>query len=721
MEIDKQKTNRVYKKKIRGIESYSSVIFKIIGFTLLLLALYFYFDTGDGNTINNISKLLSNKSNRVHDGSNLNLKFSWEIFNKLLACFIPGILVLCASIFFNKKNKTIFYYLSVTIIIFLTLAHATIFTKSWLPNYIFSYHNYYVVTGFILVPIAVFILNYLSLKRSEILTYTTIYFYVLLFELLIMRYSYTYTYVFCCIIIYSVIVYLISKKQEDTYNNIVNTIFAYGFLAIYILRQLVFNSNTAEFELFFGINPLYFLLFNGISLSFLFQDKKPIYKLFYLINLILFLYVNAFILNKYFTVTYNIIPIIGVIVINSLSIYLNKKASFLQGKIVSVEISTLLLVSLLFTLLFQEYSFEIFFGTLAVCLISYAKAGHNRILLWTSAFLTFLLILKLIYLIISLTLIITKLKSINEYFISYGFINIGIILLVIWMVKNSLKTTKFKVSNKWLNREKFLNFLNTFNFVSLFVFIIWISFSMLLYFVGDLYYSVRVFAIVASGLVLYFSKFKKTIYEKERVKFQYFTFFLFIILIYIGFYEFPYTFKYDINYQEIITTESLFHYAEFLLEIALGYKIFTSFINTKTEKNYFKDLIIVLTCLFGIITICKEFDFNTVLYNTISQHAFKQNEVLSILDNNKIIPYSIILLICLIIILLIGLIENNKFLRLFSIFVAFCVLLKVFYIEYFILTKNDKITIIIITGVAFLLISSIYGKIKQRRSKRSNI
>jgi hypothetical protein len=109
------------------------------------------------------------------------------------------------------------------------------------------------------------------------------------------------------------------------------------------------------------------------------------------------------------------------------------------------------------------------------------------------------------------------------------------------------------------------------------------------------------------------------------------------------------------------------------------------------------------------------------LYNTISQHNFDQNTVLNILDYNQILPYSIILLVSLLIILLIGLVENNKFLRLFSFFVAFCVLVKVFYIEYYILTKNDKITIIIITGVTFLVISSIYNRIKQKRSKRSAI
>ena len=719
MEIDKQKTKRVYKKKIRGLESYSSIIFKSIGIILLFLAFYYYFDLGKGNTITQVSEILTRKSNRVNN--RVNLKFTWEIFNNLLACFIPGLIGLLASIFYHKKNNSLFYKLSNAIIVFLTIAHATIFVNNWLPNYIFSYYNYYIVSGFILIPIAVFLINYLSLKRSSILTYTTLYFYVLLFELLIIRYSYTYTYVFCFIIIYSVILHLISKKQDDTYNNIINAIFAYGFLAIFLIRQLIYNSNTSSFWLFFSISIIYFLLFYFISLSILFQNKKPIYKAFYWINLAFFLFLNSIVLNKYFTITYNILPIIGVIGTNVFSIFLNKKYNYLKGKIASIEISTLLLLAILFTLLFQDYSFEIFFGTLAVCLIFYAIAGHNKFLIWLSGLFTFMLILKLIYLIILLSLIITRVKGIDEDFISKGFINSGIILLAIWIVKNNLKSTKFLVSNKWLNRDKFLKFLNTFNLISLFIFIIWISFSILFYFVGDLYYAVRVLVIVSSFLVLYIPKYHQDLYVNQKQKIEFLTYLFFVALTFIGFYEFPYTFKYDISYGGIISTETIFHYSEFILEIGLGYRILNSIKNTESENSYFKDLIIVITCLFGIITLCKEFDFITILYNTISQHNFDQNTVLNILDYNQILPYSIILLVSLLIILLIGLVENNKFLRLFSVFVAFCVLVKVFYIEYYILTKNDKITIIIITGVTFLLISSIYNRIKQKRSKRSAI
>jgi hypothetical protein len=47
------------------------------------------------------------------------------------------------------------------------------------------------------------------------------------------------------------------------------------------------------------------------------------------------------VLNKYYTISYNILPIIGVIGTNAFSIFLNKKYNYLKGKIASIEISTL--------------------------------------------------------------------------------------------------------------------------------------------------------------------------------------------------------------------------------------------------------------------------------------------------------------------------------------------------------------------------------------------
>ena len=202
--MEKEKSRRIRRKKIGGIENYSSIIFKIIGLALLSLAVYYYFDTGNGVSIENFSKFLKQNSSNVKFGKSY--KFSWEIFSKLIAFFIPAILVFLASTYFQLKNRLKFHFLSLFIIILLTFVHAAIFIDSWLLNYLLSYGNYYVVTGFIVIPTSCFLLNYWVSKKKSILTYTSIYFYLLLFELLIVRYSYTYTYIlFSFFLLYSYI------------------------------------------------------------------------------------------------------------------------------------------------------------------------------------------------------------------------------------------------------------------------------------------------------------------------------------------------------------------------------------------------------------------------------------------------------------------------------------------------------------------------------------
>ena len=75
MEIDKQKSKPAYKKKIRGIESYSSIIFKTVGISLLLLAVYYYFETDKSYSLEQLSKILTSKSNNVNNGNNLKCSF----------------------------------------------------------------------------------------------------------------------------------------------------------------------------------------------------------------------------------------------------------------------------------------------------------------------------------------------------------------------------------------------------------------------------------------------------------------------------------------------------------------------------------------------------------------------------------------------------------------------------------------------------------------------
>lgn len=712
--MEKEKSRRIRRKKIGGIENYSSIIFKIIGLALISLAIYYYFDTGKGISFDTLSKIIERKSNNVKFGKSY--KFSWEIFIKLLSFFIPALLAFLASTYFQFKNKHKFRYLSLFIIVGLTFIHVYIFVDSWLANYFFSYGNYYVVTAFIVIPVSCFLLNYWITKQKSILTYTSLYFYLLLFELLIVRYSYTYPYIFGSIFIYSTILFLISKKENDTYNTFINYLIAIGFLAIYIIRQLLYNSNTSAFGLFFSFNLLYFMLYYYVSLSPLFQNNRYYHKLFYWLNLLVFLGLNYLIINKYFSISYVTIPVLGTLVLNSVVLFVNKKHPYINFQLFSIEISTLILVSTFLSLVLPNYSFEVFFGTFSVFLIFYAKTDKNKNLVWISVLFSTLLILKLTYLTACLLFIAIKIQSLDKNVVLLGFINIGMIIIVLKIIKFQLKSTQFKLSNKWLSRDKIIKFLNFFYRLGFYTFLIWISFTLLYLVVGDLFYAARVYLITSSFIILYIMTFDKTTYLKEKIRIDYISFFLFLALIILGYYEFPYFLELNKSYANVISLEFAFHYLELLLEILLGYKIISFTKSKNAEKNYFRDLIVVVFSLFAIIILCKEFDFVHIIYSIVNQQNYSPAMISKILDINQVLPYSIILLISLLTILLVGIIENNKFLRLFSGFLAFCVLVKIFYIEYYILTKNDKIGMIIITGITFLLISSIYSRIKKRRN-----
>ncbi len=712
--MEKEKSRRIRRKKIGGIENYSSIIFKIIGLALLSLAVYYYFDTGNGVSIENFSKLLKQNSSKAKFGKSF--VFSWEIFSKLISFYIPAILVFLAFTYFQLKNRRKFHFLSLFIIILLTFVHAAIFIDSWLLNYSLSYGNYYVVTGFIVIPTSCFLLNYWVSKKKSILTYTSIYFYLLLFELLIVRYSYTYTYIFCCILLFNITLFLISKKENDTYNNFINYIFAIGFLGIFIIRQLIYNSNTSAFGLFFCINLLYFILYYYISLLPLFQNNKVYHKLFFWLNMLVFLGLNLLIINIHFSFTYLIIPVIGVLVLNSIILYTNNKLPYINFQLFSIEISTLLLLSTFLTLIFPLYSFEVFLGTFSIFLIFYAKTDKNKNLVWISVLFSMLLTFKLSYLTARLLLTAIKLQSINKELILLGFVNVGLILIVLRIIKFQLKSVQFKLSTKLFSRDKIIKFLNFFYKFGLYTFIIWVSFSLLYLVVGNLFYAARVYLISSSLIIIYITTFDKPSYLKDKVRIDYTSFILFIALIILGINEFPYILKFNESYFNVISFEFLFHYLELLIQLVLGYKIISFTREKHAEKNYFKDLIIVVFSLFAILILCKEYDFVYIIYSVISQQNYNSTMISEILDVNQVLPYSIILLVSLLTILLIGIIENNKFLRLFSGFLAFCVLIKIFYIEYYILTKNDKISIIIVTGVTFLLISSVYSRVKKKRN-----
>jgi uncharacterized membrane protein len=70
------------------------------------------------------------------------------------------------------------------------------------------------------------------------------------------------------------------------------------------------------------------------------------------------------------------------------------------------------------------------------------------------------------------------------------------------------------------------------------------------------------------------------------------------------------------------------------------------------------------------------------------------------------------------ILFLIGVINKNKLLRVFSLLINFFIIAKILYFDFKVLSKGEKISLMLGIGTLFIIISWLYNKIKARRKKR---
>jgi uncharacterized membrane protein len=89
-----------------------------------------------------------------------------------------------------------------------------------------------------------------------------------------------------------------------------------------------------------------------------------------------------------------------------------------------------------------------------------------------------------------------------------------------------------------------------------------------------------------------------------------------------------------------------------------------------------------------------------------------------ILISNQILPYSLIILTCSSILLIIGIKLKSLFLRSVSIIIIGVDLIKIFFIEFVEISDNYKGVVFILIGTLFLLLSLFYNKTKHKSSRR---
>jgi hypothetical protein len=716
----KRRSKNLKTNRLKGIEKYSSIIFKIIGVLFLILALYYTFDVESNGTISKISKLITTRSREVTDSSKT--VFSWEIFKNLLLVYIPGILGGLICIWFSQKKPKLSYYGSIITLFLITFFNCKIFLENWIESWRFCYSNYIYASSFLIIPICIFLYQYWRIQKPVLLTFISLYFYTFIFQLLIIRFSYTYIYILTAVLVYSLIMYLITRKNNYNRNTIENQFISLGFIIIFIVRQLYVNHKLQSINLFFIFSFCYFLIFYIITLLLYFKKSKYLYLILNWINTLIYISICYYSLYI-FRLTDNIIyPIFTLLAIHICSLFLLNKYSTYKNKTFSIDVSSIILISIALSLLWKDYKFELFFGSLSVLSIYYAKLSKNKFFIWLSLSITLILVTKLIYLALKLCFSILELELINTTkLITFGFINCGIVLISVLGVKKLVGNIKDSISNDWFNRSKFIKFLNIFLLLNVFIFIEWTLISLIFTISGNLDYVKKSFIIIASLFAYYIishpeivaAKFKNTVFHT--------IFFYSLATPIIRLLEFPYFYKNDLSIHQFLTIESLFHYTELIISFIILFKSLKSLRELNKNRTYLQHFFEVLLGIIIIISLCIEYDYFIITKDCFNLERINIDIINNKLFYNQVLPYSLIILISSICILILGVINNNRFLRVFSILIILFDLVKIFIIEFEILSQIERTNLLFITGLIFLLISWMYNKIRHKKRNRNNV
>jgi hypothetical protein len=167
------------------------------------------------------------------------------------------------------------------------------------------------------------------------------------------------------------------------------------------------------------------------------------------------------------------------------------------------------------------------------------------------------------------------------------------------------------------------------------------------------------------------NKFKNTIYNL--------IFFYSLLIPFLSFYYFPYTYKPDFTSSNYFLIEGIFHYLILLLGLIITFKSLSGITYLSIEKKYLYHFFEAVLSIVMIVIACKEYDYITIINKVLSLNKINTGVLSDTINSNQLLPYSLIILFSTLLLLVIGIVNKNKFLITLSTFIIGFVLIKIFY------------------------------------------
>ena len=709
---------KVKAKKASKTDRYLSKVLKIVGFLFIAIAGYYLIDSQDAGLVSKIISLFSAPEVIAPIGEAV---FPWKPFSYILAGHIPGILGLIWAINYSKKNTDRAYRFIMGIIVSMTLFNTIIYFYWSIYFGIFCYYNYFIASIFLSITLVLFFISYLIYKRQSLLFAILIYFHIFMLEMLAQWVDDRYLYIFSAISIFSGVLFYISRQDKPYLTVFSNALFAHGFLMILVLKKFVFNTSPSYLSLFFIISFLYFLIYYIITLYYSVIENKKIFQVINLLNTFVYIVLNGYVLSRFGYSNYYGIILFIAFAVHLSSLIVHKKYYQQKGKLSAIEIACLVLISASVSQIWSEYFYSLFMGIVSILFFLYAKQNKNKLYVTAVIISLISLVANLIYLASTGYFKILNSSALETNAVLKNvFINSILVCFFVTVMRIIVFNEKKEGDQNWFNRSRYVRYLNILLAISSFVVIEWISFFFVKSTVYELPFLNKTILFIA-GLFALFILIKGDYFSKKNKNWVYTSIYLFAIFLIAKIHiDFSFTSIKYIFTNNFTMAEVLIHYIELLLALTVFAISFIRLYSLNASKK--KDLMqFVVFTLYFVCTflVCKEYDYISILTSNLSS-GISEVEFDMIVKSNQYLPYSMIILTCSSILLIIGIKLKSLFLRSIAILIIGADLIKIFLIEFKEISESYKAFVFIVIGGLLLLLSWYYNKSKQHKSRRTS-
>lgn len=712
---NKRKHHRIRKnrsKKKSNREGFViSYIFKFSGIIILLFGVYYSLNSM--NFFFAIQEFIINLFKQNADLPLLTINKGRT--NTIAFYFTPGLIIVFLSSFFTKRFTLIPYWLSILSIIYFLIFQIKIVSYD-------VYHGGAVYPAFYVAELVLILttigpyINSVILKKPLILLLTSIYFYL---SLVLVMTRLNLNNLLLISLVFSINIAWSSGKIKDQSINFINYLFSIGYFGLFWLRKLMVNTQPEYLLPFFVYGALFYILFYGIIFYTSLKNEKVMPKWMQMVigvtNLIFYFGTTALVIDKYFSFNNLWAFSLVLLLFNVLGLYLSSKRFLYVWKL-PLHIITILLASLVLPLLLNQNTLLLFTAAISVILLLYSKYSKNQSVIIISivamGIMSFDFFFHWIFKYLPVLLFTNSVPSTS--IIVHGIVSGTTMVVALTLNSIFLKNMEISFPKTFFSRLRYIRLINGLTLFSLFLTSGWIISAILSVFYRSMH-------LTSPGWFISGSLFFILMILIKPQRFSSFTKpLLFLSLGYTIFYPLlvHLTFLgdlYELILSGIISGKAVFlHYLALFLLILLArislVRIQKRYATNKTINRgmQLSGLIILLFIL------CTEYDNLSILLRI---DLFQINPSIGwgqgILEFNHRLPYSIILILSSIGILIWALFKHHLFLRTFSILLFSFSILKIFLYDFPLLGESTRTILFFMVGSLLLGFSMFYPRLKK--------